>query len=185
MIVAIAGACSNPDPSGELPRRPNSGGGPAIRVRPIGSDFCFSPASICKTHRLAVSCPGCVPHPITAFLDSSDCESAIRNAMSLDGDADTMAASLGGNAEACCETAPSFATNDLLEQVRLMCVAGSGAAKVSSLMAEAAIGSSSVRRPPSPTPSGLPERRYTQHGCALGTPIVFSGMSSVSSAIDS
>jgi hypothetical protein len=55
-----------------------------------------------------------------------------------------------------------------LERVRLTCIAGSGAAKVAasrscglSLMAEAAIGSSSVRRPPSPTPSGLPKHRYS------------------------
>ena len=41
-----------------------------------------------------------VPPAIIAFLDSSDYESAVRNAISLGGDADTMACIAGGIAEA-------------------------------------------------------------------------------------
>lgn len=41
-----------------------------------------------------------VPPAIVAFLDSSDYESAVRNAVSLGGDADTMACIAGGIAEA-------------------------------------------------------------------------------------
>lgn len=41
-----------------------------------------------------------VPPAIIAFLDSSDYESAVRNAVSLGGDADTMACIAGGIAEA-------------------------------------------------------------------------------------
>lgn len=41
-----------------------------------------------------------VPPAIVAFLDSNDYESAVRNAVSLGGDADTMACIAGGIAEA-------------------------------------------------------------------------------------
>lgn len=47
-----------------------------------------------------VSCQGSVPQSIIAFLESSDIEDAIRNAISLGGDADTMACIAGGIAEA-------------------------------------------------------------------------------------
>jgi ADP-ribosylglycohydrolase len=47
-----------------------------------------------------VSCQGSVPQSIIAFLESHDYEDAIRNAISLGGDADTMACIAGGIAEA-------------------------------------------------------------------------------------
>lgn len=47
-----------------------------------------------------VSCQGTVPQAITAFLESTDFEDAIRNAISLGGDSDTLAAITGGIAEA-------------------------------------------------------------------------------------
>ena len=46
------------------------------------------------------TCQGSVPESIIAFLESSDYESAIRLAVSLGGDADTMGAITGGIAEA-------------------------------------------------------------------------------------
>jgi ADP-ribosylglycohydrolase len=46
------------------------------------------------------SCQGTVPEAIIAFLDSSDYEEAIRMAVSLGGDADTLACIAGGIAEA-------------------------------------------------------------------------------------
>ncbi|WP_339730353.1 ADP-ribosylglycohydrolase family protein [uncultured Gimesia sp.] len=46
-----------------------------------------------------VSCQGSVPESIIAFLESTDYESAIRNAISLGGDADTMACIAGAIAE--------------------------------------------------------------------------------------
>ena len=46
------------------------------------------------------SCQGTVPQAITAFLESVDFEDAIRNAISLGGDSDTLAAITGGIAEA-------------------------------------------------------------------------------------
>ena len=47
-----------------------------------------------------VSCQGTVPQAIIAFLDSDDYEHAIRLAVSLGGDADTLACITGGIAEA-------------------------------------------------------------------------------------
>ena len=47
-----------------------------------------------------VSCQGSVPQAITAFLESTDFEDAIRNAVSIGGDSDTIAAIAGGIAEA-------------------------------------------------------------------------------------
>jgi ADP-ribosylglycohydrolase len=46
------------------------------------------------------SCQGTVPEAITAFLDSTDYEHAVRLATSLGGDADTLACITGGIAEA-------------------------------------------------------------------------------------
>jgi ADP-ribosylglycohydrolase len=47
-----------------------------------------------------VSCQGSVPEAIIAFLDSDSYEDAVRNAVSLGGDSDTLACIAGGIAEA-------------------------------------------------------------------------------------
>ncbi|MDR1905097.1 MAG: ADP-ribosylglycohydrolase family protein, partial [Treponema sp.] len=47
-----------------------------------------------------VSCQGSVPPAITAFLESADYESAVRFAVSIGGDSDTIACIAGGIAEA-------------------------------------------------------------------------------------
>jgi ADP-ribosylglycohydrolase len=47
-----------------------------------------------------VSCQGSVPQAITAFLESNDYEDAIRKAISLGGDSDTIACMAGGIAQA-------------------------------------------------------------------------------------
>jgi len=52
------------------------------------------------TYSFNESCQRTVPEAITAFLDSSDYEEAIRLAVSLGGDADTLACIAGGIAEA-------------------------------------------------------------------------------------
>ena len=52
------------------------------------------------TYRFDVSCQGSVPQAIEAFLESTDYEDAIRNAISIGGDSDTIAAMAGGIAEA-------------------------------------------------------------------------------------
>jgi len=47
-----------------------------------------------------VSCQGSVPESLVAFLESESYEDAVRNAVSLGGDSDTMACIAGGVAEA-------------------------------------------------------------------------------------
>lgn len=51
-------------------------------------------------YRFDVTCQGSVPESIIAFLESTDFESAVRLAVSLGGDADTMGAMAGSIAEA-------------------------------------------------------------------------------------
>ncbi|MDR1935455.1 MAG: ADP-ribosylglycohydrolase family protein, partial [Candidatus Accumulibacter sp.] len=51
-------------------------------------------------YRFDVSCQGTVPEAIIAFLESTGFEDAIRNAISIGGDSDTLAAITGGIAEA-------------------------------------------------------------------------------------
>jgi ADP-ribosylglycohydrolase len=51
-------------------------------------------------YRFNISCQGTVPEAITAFLESTSYEDAVRNAVSLGGDSDTLACITGGIAEA-------------------------------------------------------------------------------------
>ncbi|WP_071191865.1 ADP-ribosylglycohydrolase family protein [Trichormus sp. NMC-1] len=51
-------------------------------------------------YKFDVSCQGSVPQAIIAFLESTDFEDAIRNAISIGGDSDTIASITGGIAEA-------------------------------------------------------------------------------------
>ena len=52
------------------------------------------------TYSFDISCQGTVPEAIIAFLDSTSYEDAVRNAVSLGGDSDTLACITGGIAEA-------------------------------------------------------------------------------------
>jgi len=54
-----------------------------------------------------VSCQGSVPEAIIAFLEAKDFEDAIRNAISLGGDSDTIACIAGGIAQAYYQDIPS------------------------------------------------------------------------------
>jgi ADP-ribosylglycohydrolase len=54
-----------------------------------------------------VSCKGSVPEALISFFESTDFESAVRNAISLGGDADTMACIAGAVAEAFYKGVPS------------------------------------------------------------------------------
>jgi ADP-ribosylglycohydrolase len=60
------------------------------------------------------SCQRTVPEAIIAFLDSASYEDAIRNAISLGGDSDTLACITGGIAEAFYSAVPTV----ILEQVK-------------------------------------------------------------------
>jgi ADP-ribosylglycohydrolase len=52
------------------------------------------------TYRWDVTCQGSVPQAITAFLESTDFEDAVRKAVSIGGDSDTIACIAGGIAQA-------------------------------------------------------------------------------------
>jgi ADP-ribosylglycohydrolase len=59
------------------------------------------PIDSIRTHyRFDVSCQGSVPQAITAFLESDNFEDAVRKAISIGGDSDTIACIAGGIAEA-------------------------------------------------------------------------------------
>ena len=66
----------------------------------FGYDLTRSCDQIRPAYSFDVSCQGTVPQAITAFLESSDFESAIRLAISLGGDSDTLAGITGGIAQA-------------------------------------------------------------------------------------
>jgi len=72
----------------------------------FGYDLSRSVAQIRPDYVYHVSCQGSVPESIIAFLDSDSLESAIRLAISLGGDADTMASIAGGIAHAFYRTVP-------------------------------------------------------------------------------
>ena len=60
----------------------------------------FTLNEIRDTYRFDVSCQGTVPQALMAFFESVSYEDAIRNAISIGGDSDTLAAITGGIAEA-------------------------------------------------------------------------------------
>lgn len=66
----------------------------------FGYDLNRSVADIRATYHFDVTCQGTVPEAVIAFLDSSDYEDAVRKAVSLGGDADTLACITGGIAQA-------------------------------------------------------------------------------------
>lgn len=68
-------------------------------------------------YKFDVTCQGSVPESIIAFLESEDYESAIRWAISLGGDADTMAAIAGGIAEAYYKEIPSYITEEVQKRL--------------------------------------------------------------------
>ena len=62
-------------------------------------DLDFTLEDIRENYTFDVSCRGSVPQAIVAFLESTDFEDAIRNAISIGGDSDTIAAITGSIAE--------------------------------------------------------------------------------------
>jgi ADP-ribosylglycohydrolase len=61
------------------------------------------------------SCQGTVPEAIIAFLESTDYENAIRLAISLGGDSDTLACITGGIAEAYYKTIPEYIIENIIK----------------------------------------------------------------------
>ena len=65
-----------------------------------GYDLSRTVDDIRPSYGFDVSCQGTVPEAIISFLDSDSYEDAVRNAVSLGGDSDTLACIAGGIAEA-------------------------------------------------------------------------------------
>src|SRR5262249_32388179 len=75
----------------------------AIRAyieRTFGYDLGFTLDQIRDAYEFDVSCQGSVPQAIRAFLESDSLEDAIRKAISIGGDSDTIACIAGGIAHA-------------------------------------------------------------------------------------
>ena len=90
----------------------------------FGYDLSQSVDDIRPWYRFYVSCAGTVPQAITCALEAANYEDAVRNAVSIGGDTDTVACITGGIAEVMfgvpddiAETARSYLTDDLVEVV--------------------------------------------------------------------
>lgn len=81
----------------------------------FGYDLGQTLAEIRPHYQFNVSCQGSVPQAFVAFLEAEDFEDAIRNAVSLGGDSDTLACIAGSLAEAHFGEVP----RDIREQVFL------------------------------------------------------------------
>jgi ADP-ribosylglycohydrolase len=73
--------------------------------------------SIRPYYRFDVSCQGSVPEAIISFLDSDNFETAVRNAISLGGDSDTLACIAGGIAHAFYKKIPDNIVRDVRERL--------------------------------------------------------------------
>jgi ADP-ribosylglycohydrolase len=80
----------------------------------FGYDLSRTIDEVRPSYRTDLTCQGSVPEAIIAFLDSSSFEDALRNAVSLGGDADTQACIAGAIAEAHYKAIP----DPILRQVR-------------------------------------------------------------------
>jgi len=69
------------------------------------------------TYTFNESCQGTVPEAIVAFLDATDFEDAIRNAVSLGGDSDTLTCITGGIAHAFYGAVPDRIRQPVLERL--------------------------------------------------------------------
>ena len=69
-------------------------------TRRFGYDLSRTIDEIRPQYGFDISCQGTVPEAITAFLESKDYEDAVRKAISLGGDSDTLACITGGIAHA-------------------------------------------------------------------------------------
>ncbi|MFO7734386.1 MAG: ADP-ribosylglycohydrolase family protein [Candidatus Aminicenantes bacterium] len=95
----------------------------------FGYDLARTVDEIRPSYRFDESCQRTVPEAIVAFLESTSYEDAVRNAVSLGGDSDTLACITGGIAEAFYGTVPARArakvrrllTPDLLEVAERFC----------------------------------------------------------------
>ena len=69
-------------------------------VREFGYDLSRTLDEIRPHYSMDAPCPGSVPEAVISFLESTDFEDAVRNAVSIGGDTDTVACIAGSIAEA-------------------------------------------------------------------------------------
>lgn len=81
----------------------------------FGYDLRRTIDAIRPTYAFDVSCQGTVPEAILAFLESDSYEDAVRNAVSLGGDSDTLACITGGIAEAYYHGVPDYIRKQVYE----------------------------------------------------------------------
>jgi len=87
-----------------------------MRVSPVGWAF-DSLDDIRPYYHFDVSCQGSVPQAIIAFLESRDFEDAIRKAVSIGGDSDTIACITGGIAQAFYGKVPEEIEDEALKRL--------------------------------------------------------------------
>ncbi len=85
-------------------------------ARRFGYDLNRTVAGIRAHYHFDVSCQGSVPEAIIAFLEAENYEDAVRNAISLGGDSDTLACIAGGIAHAFYGHVP----DEIVQPVRAM-----------------------------------------------------------------
>jgi len=83
----------------------------------FGYDLNRTTDDIRPGYRFDISCQGSVPEAIISFLESTDFESAIRLAVSLGGDSDTIACMAGGIAHAFYKDIPNYILDNTLERL--------------------------------------------------------------------
>ena len=82
----------------------------------FGYDLSRTVAEIRETYHFEITCDRCVPEAITCWLEAESYEQAVRNAVSLGGDSDTLAAMTGAIAAA----TPGW---DIPEEIAKPCLA--------------------------------------------------------------
>ena len=83
----------------------------------FNDDLTSSIDEIRESYGFDVSCQESVPQAIISFLESTDFEDAVRNAVSLGGDSDTQACIAGGIAEAYYGSVPTKIAEEVLERL--------------------------------------------------------------------
>ena len=86
-------------------------------VDDFGYDLDRTCDDIRSEYHFDVTCQGSVPESIIAFLESESFEDAVRLAVSLGGDADTMACIAGGIAEAYYKEIPKFMADEVFSRM--------------------------------------------------------------------
>ncbi len=83
----------------------------------FGYDLKRSVAAIRPHYRFEVACQWSVPEAIICFLEATDYESAVRNAVSMGGDSDTQACIAGSIAEAYYGPLPTAVQTEVAERI--------------------------------------------------------------------